>query len=541
MSDQLKFPKIIMPNGKIYQDSIEPFQLAFHESKAKFRWLGGGVGGGKSAAATVEVLRQCWNHPNNYGFILRKTFPELRLSAIKDFYEITPNWMIVEDNRQEHWVDLYNHKGYAYYLRQKDALQSGKIKRRDYLKGLRASKGTSRVEFISFEGTEAAENKFRSANIGWYMVEQAEECGDLWLYDRLNERLRRVPSARQAWFISNPDGRDWLWDIFSPDSEGHRKNHEMFEVELSDNSNLPDDFHETLKDTYSEEDYARLVEGSFDVATGAVFPEFSFDTHVIPHFQPPDAWPKCLSLDHGLDNPTGAIFMTKFPTGEVYIYQEYYENEKLIRDHAAALKPHITPEFKYFTIDPTCVNREPISGATVIAEYQLAGIPFMPGVRDVIVGLNRIKEYMDFDPERMNPVTKALGSPRFFVSEKCPILIRQLQRYKWDTVKTNRGAQNKPEKPRKHFDHLIDPIRWGLLVFVPNLTSKSYVPETIAQPFMGRIRAKTDKFYDADAAEKLAEEARAEGRLPDTCPITIESLIQDATRTHRNSRTASWS
>ena len=514
-----------MPNGKFYHESAEDFQREFHRSPAKFRWLAGGVGGGKSAAATIEVLRHCWEYPNNYGFILRKTFPELRLSAIKDFYELTPNWMIVEQNRQEHWVDVYNYVGYQYRQRYFKDVAAKKMTKSDYLRGLRSVKGTSRVEFISFEGTEAAEKKFRSANIGWYMMEQAEE-GNLIIYDRLNERLRRVPSLRQAWFISNPDGRDWLWDMFSPDSEGSRENHEMFGVELTDNSNLPDDFHKSLKDTYTEEDYARLVEGSFDIATGAVFPEFSNDLHVVEHFDPPDFWDKCLSLDHGLNNPTGAIHIAKFPTGEVYIYQEYYENEKFIAEHAAALKNDITPEHRVFTIDPTCVNREPISGATVIGEYVRAGIPFMPGVRDVMVGINRIKEYMAFDVEHAHPLTKELGSTRFFVSDRCPILIRQLQRYKKETLKTNRGAQNQPEKMHKFFDHLIDPIRWGMLAFTPHRSSRSYVPKTPPRHWEHGFRVTEDNLSNLDDNDNPI--------------VDVSSLIKDATKSGRNSRATSW-
>lgn len=520
MSDQRRFPIIVMPNGRKYHESAEDFQRAFHKCSDKFRWLGGGVGGGKSAASTIEVLRHSWYYPNNYGFILRKTFPELRLSAIKDFYEITPSWMIVEDNRQEHWVDLYNYKGYAYRQRYWDKVESGKMRKRDYLKGLREIKGTSRVEFISFEGTEAAEQKFRSANIGWYMIEQAEEASPI-IYDRLNERLRRVPSGRQAWFISNPDGRDWLWDFFSPESPTKRDGHTLFEVELSDNSNLPADFHETLKDTYSEADYERLVEGSFAIATGAVFPEFSLDMHVIPHFQPSDEWDKCFSLDHGLDNPTAALHLTKWPSNIVYIYQEYYEREKYIAAHAAALRPTLTPEHRVKTIDPTCVNRTAFSGATYIGEYARAGIHFIPGVRDVGIGINRIKEYLKFDEALKHPMTGEMGSPRLLISDRCPILAREIQRMKWETVKTDRGGKNKPEKPKDFFDHLIAALRWGLLAFTPYRSSRSYVPESPKRGLNARPNATEHKYINKEG------------------DFSIESAIR-ASQKVSNSRATSW-
>ena len=85
----------------------------------------------------------------------------------------------------------------------------------------------------------------------------------------------------------------------------------------------------------------------------------------------------------------------------------------------------------------------------------------MPGVKDVVVGINRIKEYMEFDEERINPFTKEKGSTRFFVSDRCPILITpDCQRLKWETVKTNRGAQNLHEKVRKFF-RTISLTRYG--------------------------------------------------------------------------------
>lgn len=520
MSNQSGIPiKITMPNGKMYHESVEEFQREFHNCGDKFRWLGGGVGGGKSAAATVEALIHSWCYPNNYGFILRKTFPELRLSAIKDFYEITPSWMIVEDNRQEHWVDVLNYEGFDYYDTFIDDVEARKMRKRDYLQGLRDIHGTSRIEFISFEGTEAAEQKFRSANIGWYMIEQAEEASPI-IYDRLNERLRRVPSGRQAWFISNPDGKDWLWDFFSPDSPIKRDGHTLFEVELSDNSNLPDDFHETLKDTYTEEDYARLVEGSFAVATDAVFPEFSLDMHLIPHFEPPDEWEKCFSLDHGLDNPTAALHITKWPSGIVYIYSEYYENEKYIAQHAAALMPTLTPEHRIKTIDPTCVNRTPFSGQTIIGEYARAGIHFIPGVRDMNVGINRIKEYLKFDPDLKHPITGEMGSPRLLISDRCLILPKEFQRLKWDTVKTDRGAKNRPEKPKDFFDHLIAALRWGLLAFTPYRSSKSYVSESPKRSFTTHTKAHEHKHVDKDGN------------------FSIEAAIQSSLK---NSRDTSWS
>jgi len=57
VSFSLGFPEITLDNGFVYQDEMNEKQASFHTCADKFRWMGGGVGGGKSVAALVEALR----------------------------------------------------------------------------------------------------------------------------------------------------------------------------------------------------------------------------------------------------------------------------------------------------------------------------------------------------------------------------------------------------------------------------------------------------------------------------------------------------
>lgn len=58
------FPEIVLDNGFHYYSDMNDKQLLFHECTDKFRWMGGGVGGGKSVAALVEALRHSWYYLN---------------------------------------------------------------------------------------------------------------------------------------------------------------------------------------------------------------------------------------------------------------------------------------------------------------------------------------------------------------------------------------------------------------------------------------------------------------------------------------------
>jgi len=525
VSFSLGFPEITLDNGFVYQDEMNEKQASFHTCGDKFRWMGGGVGGGKSVAALVEALWHSWRYPNNYGFILRKTFPELRTSAFKDFHAVCPEWMIYRENHNEHWVDVINHIGFEYLYRE------GGMKQRKGLrdKEMHRLKGTSRIEFISFEGTLEAEKKFRSANLGWYFVEQAESAS-IHVYNALNQRLRRVPSARQAWFVSNPDGRDWLWYIFHDDSPDKRENHTHIPVELRDNKALPDDYDDTLKDTYTAEDYERFVKGSHDVAVDAVFPEFSHTHHVVKHFDPPHEWKKAVGLDPGIANPTAWVLAAKFPPPHdniIYFYHEYQVKDETVGTHANALMPYLTPSFECFAIDPDANKRDRVHADTVIGEYNMLGIPFVASSRDRIAGVNRMKEYMKYDSLQEHPLTGNLGSTRFLVSDRCPLFIEQILQYRKAEQKTGRGFVNPPEDFRDYNDHLVAAARYLMVRFTRALSVKSYIK--------GFEQPERQRFSPRRGVPKQVTEL-----FDDDLNFTIEKLVADSHKVKKSPRKTTW-
>jgi len=507
----LTFPNIYLEGDSdesyCYQESMNPVQRKFHLDSSKFRWLGGGVGGGKSVAALVEVLKQCWVYKDNYGFILRETLPELKLSAFKDFYSVCPRWLIYEENRQERWIDVLNHIGHDFMLR-----GGRRMQKRVQSRKLRELKGLSRIEFISFEGTIRGEKKFRSANIGWYFIEQAESAYPA-IYDVLNERMRRKPSGRKGIFVSNPNGHDWLWQMFHPDSPDRRPGHAYFPIRLQDNPTLPDDYHETLKATYDDDLYKKMVEGSHEVASGAVYPELSRSIHIVDHFDPPEEWEKGVGLDHGLSNPTAFVLGAKFPKPYegVYIYKEYQVKDEIVSHHVKVLRDLLSPQFKCFAIDPETKKHDAVHYSTVLGEYNAHGIPFRVSSNDVVAGVNRVKEYFKYDPLLKHPISDERGSARLLISSRCPLLIQQLHRYKREEQKTGRGSVDPPERFSKYNCHLADALRYLMLRFTNALTAKSIVKGfEKAQSQVYRVNKPSDLLDDAGnySIGKLIEDSQ---------------------------------
>jgi len=286
----------------------------------------------------------------------------------------------------------------------------------------------------------------------------------------LNHRLRLQPSRRQAWFCANwredvPNESEWLWRLFCADSEEQRPHHTYREVITQVNeSKVPEDFIESLD--YAQSDYKKSVYVSGDKnnkMSRSVFPDYSPVIHEVPHEDPPSEWVKGIGLDHGLHNPTAFVEVALLPTGEVYVYDEYELSGKVVSEHAKELLRRRTPQHLYWGIDPTTENREPIAGMSVLHEYHRWQLPFRPGARDVMAGINRIRECMAFEADRIHPFTKQVGSPKLFISNRCVRLRQQLLSYRFEELKTHIGFRNEMEKPRKWNDHLVDALRFIVL------------------------------------------------------------------------------
>lgn len=511
------FPEIrFKKTGLIYQESITEKQEEFHENPSKFRAVQAMIGSGKSAMATIEALRHSWFYRSNFGFIIRKTIPQANISAIPDLMDVCPRWMIIGWNKTEKTLELLNQYGYEF-------LQDGgkNLKKNEQYNYLQEIGGTSLIVFTSFEGTVEALEKWASSNLGWYFIDQAEQASED-IYVKLNERMRRMPAARKAWFIANfsrdiPQQVGWLYRFFSEESEEHRENH-WYNDDMpteANKANLPPDYQETLKQTMHPDDYARLVSGDKSQMrmSKTVFTEFSQDIHVIPHREPPQHWYRGIGLDPGLSNPTAFVEVAFSPNGDVYIYNEYEETDKSVTEIARLLRNIITPQHIFFFIDGTAQNRNQITMTSIQAEFVAWGLPFALAPKEVPPGVQRMKEYYKYDPTRTHPFTGKLGAPRTLVSARCPKFIRATMLYRYDERKTHVILENEPEAFRKYKDHLVDAYRFILtgatLPMGIDTPMSAYIPERTAE----KSKAITQLQYDAKGRLDLSQ-MRQFARLP---------------------------
>lgn len=151
----------------------KPFQSAFLDSKARFPAFGAGWGTGKTMFGIMKGLELSDRFPGNLGLICRKKFVDLRDSTMRDFTKYT-NIPIPMSTKE---ITLPN--GSVIMFRHADELSA-----------------------------------LQNINLGWAMIEQAEEFETDESFQMLRGRLRREGCFHQLMVIYNKNGHNWTWKIW---------------------------------------------------------------------------------------------------------------------------------------------------------------------------------------------------------------------------------------------------------------------------------------------------------------------------------------
>ena len=428
-----------MKEAKLPTIDIEPFpkQLRFIESATRYTCFAGGFGCGKTLAGCLRALLLSQLAPGNFGLIGRLTYPELRDTTRKTFFEICPpDWYDIKNGglwlSSENFLRLYN--GSEIIFRHLDTM---------------------------------SEKELLSLNLGWFFIDQAEEISES-TFQILVSRLRKVEISRRYGFLAcNPIPHNWIYKLFK---EKATSDFEIVEATTFENPFLPKDYVKSMLELYPPEMAKRYIYASWEAFEGQVFLEWDSKVHIIDDFEIPDKWEKLIGIDHGLVNPTAVEWAAIDNDGNIFIFDEHYEANQPISHHAKQiLEKSEGKEISIVVIDPStkAKTREKEGFPwSVLEEYNDYGVYPIPGSRDKKARINRLKEFLRVDPERRHPITGEKGSPRLFVFRSCQNLISELPRYQWKKLRSL-VPRNPPEEPQDVDDHAIDALGYILMTRWP--------------------------------------------------------------------------
>lgn len=433
-----------------------PKQDEFVFDTHKFSGYGGGFGNGKTLAGAIKAYFHC-QQPDAFFLIGRRHATDLEDSTMRDF------------------LNLFGHLG-------------------------KFSPKNKSFKFYDTDGNMLSEVIFRhlddlqsltNMNLSGFWIDQSEEVSED-AFDFLVGRIRRPVKHREGFITFNMNGHDWIWRRFLkkigkdgkvlPNASDY---HLITASTLENRSNLPEDYVKALL-AQPKEYVKRFVEGSFDVFAGQIYDEFNPSIHVINPFQIPNTWERFRSIDHGQNNPTSCHWYAVDFDGNIYAYQEYYQEKDVVSNHVKMINEMslirntdgapIPDHYSYTVIDPSthAKTREKEGYRFSVAdEYLEAGIATIAGQNEVLAGINRVKEYLKIDPMRYHPFLKTpdgeplMGAPRLYIFSTCEALIEEIAQYKWKayTGKAigNPDKDDAKEAPVKRNDHAVDDLRYAIM------------------------------------------------------------------------------
>ena len=427
-------------------------QTAFLASSEREVLYGGAAGGGKSYAMLADPLRYL-SHPQFSGLLLRRTTEELRELVWKSqelYPKIIPG--IKWSERKMQWTAPSGGRLWLSYLDRDD----------DVL-------------------------RYQGLSFCWIGFDELTQWPTPFAWDYLRSRLRSIAPDLPVFMraTTNPGGAGHVWvkkyfvdpsppgtEFWAVDSEGNTlifpKGHtkegkplfqrKFIPAKLFDNPYLAKTGdYETMLLSLPENQRKRLLEGNWDVAEGAAFPEFNRDIHVVKPFDIPKNWPKFRACDYGYGSYSAVLWFAVAPDGQLVIYRELYVSKVLAKDLANKVLylEEGDGTILYGVLDSSCWHRRGDTGPSLAEQMITQGCRWRPSDRSAgsrISGKNEL--------HRRFQVQEAFGDeiaqPGLVIFHSCINLVSQLPTIPLD-------PKNPEDVNTKSEDHLYDALRYGIM------------------------------------------------------------------------------
>lgn len=410
---------------------------------------GGAAGGGKSYAILADPMYNL-AHPHFSGLLLRHTTEELRELIWKSqelYPKIYPN--IKWSERKMQWEMPNGGRLWMSYLdRDEDVL---------------------RYQGQAFSWIGFDEMTQWRTNFAWdYMRSRLRTASpDLPLYMRGTTNPGGVGHqwVKKMFIDPAPFGKPfWATDIETGNTLVYPKGHSKEGLPLFKRRFIP----ATLKDNphlYEAGDYEanllslpehqrkQLLEGSWDVAEGAAFPEFNRAVHVVEPYNVPNTWTKFRACDYGYGSWTAVLWFAVAPDDTIVVYRELYVTKVLAEDLAdMILNIEQGETIQYGMLDSSCWHKRGDTGPSIAERMIVRGCRWRPSDRSAgsrVAGKNEVHRRLQIDT--------FTNAPRMVFFNTCKQLIADLP-----TIPLDKKNPEDVDTSVSN-DHVYDALRYGLM------------------------------------------------------------------------------
>lgn len=291
-----------------------------------------------------------------------------------------------------------------------------------------------RTIWLEGANDERSEDKIRGMTLSGAYVDELTLIPQ-GFYNMLLSRLS-TPGAR-LFATTNPDSP--MHYVYLDIIQNDQINRQVFKFHIRDNPFLDPEYVNELEREYKGVFYQRYFLGEWVLAEGLVYP--MFDDSCKAEDVPRKYTKYCLSMDYGIQNPTG-ILLWGYCDGVWYAFKEYYHSgrdtndQKTDEQYYEALcklsESAITNEKLDLIIDP--------SATSFIALCRQKGRFRVLSANNTVI-------------EGIQHTASSMTTGMIKIGKACKNLIRELGLYSWDS--------DAPEdRVIKENDHLCDAMRY---------------------------------------------------------------------------------
>ena len=295
----------------------------------------GGSRSSKTYSLCQMIIVYCVQNPNKVVSIVRKTFPALRATVMRDFFEIMKDLEIYEKSNHNMSENIYR-------------FPNGSI-----------------VEFFSVDDEQKIRGRKR--DIGW-----CNEANELWFEDFQQLNMR---TEEKLIFDYNPsDSSSWLYKLPPEESV-------LIKSTYRDNPFLPESIKRQIEDLKRTDEalYQIYALGEKAISKSNIYNNWTFLGRKPQRFQS-----YVYGLDFGYNHPS-ALIRVYWSDGDIWIepviYESYLTTSELIE------------KFKQLEIEKTVDILADYSRPEIIAELQNAGYNVNNANKSVKMGINFVKTF----------------------------------------------------------------------------------------------------------------------------------------------------
>jgi len=438
-------------------------QTDFLASSEREVLYGGAAGGGKSFAMLADPLRGL-NDPNFSGLLVRHTTEELR-ELIQKSQELYPKAIpnIKWSERKSQWTSP----------------RGGRL-------------------WMSYLDRDLDVMRYQGQAFNWIGFDEMTQWATPFAWDYMRSRLRSVDPALGLYMrgTTNPGGAGHQWvkktfiDPAPPNKsfwatnietgevitfpKGHSKEGQplfkrrFIPARLFDNPYLSDTGdYEAMLLSLPEQQRKQLLEGDWDVAEGAAFPEFNRQIHTVEPYNIPNSWTKFRACDYGYGSFSAVVWFAVTPSEQLVVYRELHVSKVLAVDLADMILEAEKEDggIRYGVLDSSLWHKRGDTGPSLAEQMVQRGCRFRPSDRSKgsrVAGKNEVHRRLQVD--------EFTEEPRLVFFNNCTECISQIPTLPLD-------KKNPEDVDTNALDHMYDALRYGIMTR-PRSSLWDYNPAT---------------------------------------------------------------